>query len=80
MEASGQRHAPAAKPSGKWPRPPSDKKLGRPQSRCRRGNEEKYCLLLRRKALTLAVRMYVVWGAHGPCHNYKDSTLHNVAF
>jgi hypothetical protein len=41
MEVSGQLHAPAALLTGKSPRYPLDKKLGGPQSRSERGDEEK---------------------------------------
>jgi hypothetical protein len=41
MEVSGQLHAPAALPPGKETLVPTDGRLGRPQSRSRRGGDEK---------------------------------------
>jgi hypothetical protein len=42
MEVSGQFHAPASfPPGGKSPRYPLDRRLGGPQSRSGRGDEEK---------------------------------------
>jgi hypothetical protein len=41
MEVSGQLHAPAALPPAKEPLVPLDMRLGGPQSRSGRGDEEK---------------------------------------
>jgi hypothetical protein len=41
MEVSGQLHAPAALPPGKEPLVPTDRRLGGPQSRYGRGDEQK---------------------------------------
>jgi hypothetical protein len=41
MEVSGQLHAPAALPLGKYSRYPLDRSLSGPQSRSGRGGEEK---------------------------------------
>jgi hypothetical protein len=46
MEVSGQRHAPAALPTGKEPWYPSDRRVGEPQRRSGRGGEEKNSQLL----------------------------------
>jgi hypothetical protein len=44
MEVSGQIHAPAALPPGKYPRYTLDRRLGGPQSRSgHSGGEEKSC-------------------------------------
>jgi hypothetical protein len=46
MEVSGQLHAQAILPQGKRPWYPLDRKVGGPQSRCERGDEEKNSQLL----------------------------------
>jgi hypothetical protein len=39
----------------------------------------KYCLLLRRKVLTLAVWADIVGGTYVPCQKYEALTLHNFS-
>jgi hypothetical protein len=36
-------------------------------------------LLLRRKALTLAVQVDILGGTYGPCQKYKALSLHNFS-